>query len=142
MAYILASQTGEFDEALKYAQQVKEIAPDNKGVDDTIGWIMYRKGLYRSAVKYLESAPSGAPDPVIRYHLGMAYLKIGDKRGEPTLRAASEERAGLPRSAHRRTTLRAQPGANVRDQIFPVVPKIEPPAGLRNCAATPSHAST
>jgi tetratricopeptide (TPR) repeat protein len=96
LAYLLASQTGQFDEALKYAQQVKEIAPDNKGVDDTIGWIMYRKGLYRSAVKYLESAAEGQADPVIRYHLGMAYLKLGDKRGEATLRAALKNAPDLP----------------------------------------------
>ena len=96
LAYLLASQTAQFDEALKYAQQVKEIAPDNKGVDDTIGWIMYRKGLYPSAVRYLESAAQGESDPVVRYHLGMAYLKAGDKRGEPTLRAAIRTAPDLP----------------------------------------------
>ena len=96
LAYLLGSQNGQFDEALKYAQQVKELAPDNKGVDDTIGWIMFRKGLYRSAVKYLESAAAGQADPVVRYHLGMAYLKVGDKRGEPTLRAALKSAPDLP----------------------------------------------
>ena len=96
LAYLLAAQTQDFDEALKYAQQVKELAPDNKGVDDTIGWIMFRKGLYRSAVKYLESAAQGPPDPVVRYHLGMAYLKAGDKRGEATLRAALKSSPDLP----------------------------------------------
>ncbi|MGO4885155.1 MAG: tetratricopeptide repeat protein [Bryobacteraceae bacterium] len=96
LAYLLGAQTGQFDEALKYAQQVKELAPDNKGVDDTIGWIMYRKGLYRSAVKYLESAAEGPPDPVVRYHLGMAYVKLGDKRGEATLRAALKSAPELP----------------------------------------------
>ena len=98
LAYLLASQTGQFDEALKYAQQVKEIAPENKGVDDTIGWIMYRKGLYRSAVKYLENAAQGEADPVIRYHLGMAYLKLGDLRGTAMLRAALKSAPGLPES--------------------------------------------
>jgi tetratricopeptide (TPR) repeat protein len=96
LAYLLGSQNGQFDEALKYAQQVKELAPDNKGVDDTIGWIMFRKGLYRSAVKYLESAASGPADPVVRYHLGMAYLKIGDPRAETTLRAALKSAPDLP----------------------------------------------
>jgi putative PEP-CTERM system TPR-repeat lipoprotein len=96
LAYLLAAQNERFDEALKYAQQVKELAPDNKGVDDTIGWIMYRKGLYRSAVQYLESAAAGQADPVIRYHLGMAYWKVGDRRGEPTLRAALKSAPDLP----------------------------------------------
>jgi len=96
LAYLLASQTDRFDEALKYAQQVKELAPDNAGVDDTIGWILYRKGLYPSAVKYLESAAKGEADPAVRYHLGMAYLKLGDKRGQATLREALKEAPDLP----------------------------------------------
>jgi putative PEP-CTERM system TPR-repeat lipoprotein len=96
LAYLLASQSNQYDEALKYAQQVKELAPDNPGVDDTIGWIMYRKGLYSSAVKYLEDAAHHESDPVIRYHLAMAYLKMGDKRGEPTLRQALRQAPNLP----------------------------------------------
>jgi hypothetical protein len=62
-------------------------------------------------VKYLESAASGAPDPVIRYHLGMAYLKTGDKRGEPTLRAALKSAPGLPEARMAQQLLNA-PGAN------------------------------
>jgi len=108
LAYLLATQTGQFDEALKYAQQVKEIAPNNTGVDDTIGWIMYRKGLYPSAVKYLESAAKGEPDPVVRYHLGMAYLKVGDRRGAPTLRAALKDAPNLPEARLAEQLLDAQ----------------------------------
>jgi len=96
LAYLLATQTEQFDEALKYAQQVKELAPNDKGVDDTIGWIMYRKGLYRAAVQYLEKAAQDQSDPVVAYHLGLAYLKVGDKRGEPTLRAALKKAPDLP----------------------------------------------
>jgi tetratricopeptide (TPR) repeat protein len=112
LAYLLASQSGQFDEALKYAQQVKEIAPDNKGVDDTIGWIMYLKGMYRPAVKYLESAAKGEADPLIRYHLGMAYLKLGDKRGEATLRAALKSAPDLPEARMAERLLAAARGSN------------------------------
>lgn len=112
LAYLLASQSGQFDEALKYAQQVKEIAPDNKGVDDTIGWIMYLKGMYRPAVKYLESAAQGEADPLIRYHLGMAYLKLGDKRGEATLRAALKSAPDLPEARMAERLLAAARGSN------------------------------
>lgn len=105
LAYLLATQSGRLDEALQYAQQVKELAPDNQGVDDTIGWIMYRKGLYRPAVQYLESAARGGTDPVIRYHLGMAYLKTGDRRGEATLRAALQKAPDLPEARMARQLL-------------------------------------
>jgi hypothetical protein len=47
-------------------------------------------------VEYLESAAQGQTDPVIRYHLGMTYLKLGDKRGEATLRAALKSAPDLP----------------------------------------------
>ena len=96
LAYLLATQSRKLDEALMYAQQVKELAPDNKGVDDTIGWIMYRQGLYQPAVKYLESAARGVNDPVVMYHLGMAYLKAGDRRGEATLRGVLRTSPDLP----------------------------------------------
>ncbi|HUO28118.1 MAG TPA: tetratricopeptide repeat protein [Bryobacteraceae bacterium] len=96
LAYLLATTTGKLDEALMYAQQVKELAPDNQGVDDTIGWVMYRQGLYQPAVRYLESAARGTNDPVVMYHLGLAYLKAGDRRGETTLRGMLKSSPDLP----------------------------------------------
>lgn len=96
LAYLLAVHTDQLDEALRYAQQVKELAPANKGVDDTIGWVYFRKGLYQAAVKYLESAIRGESDPVIRYHLAMAYLKTGDRRGPSTLLEALKQAPDLP----------------------------------------------
>ena len=107
LAYLLASQTEQLDEALKYAQQVKELAPDDKSVDDTIGWIMYRKGLYRSAVPYLEKAAQDQSDPAIHFHLGMAYWKLGDKRGEANLRAALKDAPDLPEAKMARQLLNA-----------------------------------
>ena len=56
LAYHLASDSDQPDEALKYAQKAKELAPGSVSVDDTIGWAFYRKGLYDTAVKYLESS--------------------------------------------------------------------------------------
>ena len=46
------------DEALKYAEQAHELQPQNPNFSDTLGWILYRKGLYSAAVKHLESAAS------------------------------------------------------------------------------------
>lgn len=90
LAYRLATDTNRVDEALKFAQQAKELAPDHPGVDDTIGWIFYLKGIYRTAVSHLESAASkGGGSPTIQYHLAMAYLKAGDRqRGQRALETA------------------------------------------------------
>lgn len=46
-------------------------------MQDTYGWIMYRRGDYAEALEYLEPAATGmADDPVVQYHLGMTYLAL------------------------------------------------------------------
>lgn len=48
---------------------------------DTLGWIYYKKGLYRSAIAELEQSHEKIQtNPVILYHLAMAYLKNNQKK--------------------------------------------------------------
>jgi len=70
---------GDPDEALALAQRAMEAAPDNPGVEDTLGWIYYRKGMYRAALDYLKAATAKDPSPRRRFHLGQAYLKLGER---------------------------------------------------------------
>ena len=67
------------DEALTYAQQAGEIAPDNAAVEDTLGWIYYRKGIYQTAVDYLKNAVAKESTPRRQFHLAMSYIKAGDR---------------------------------------------------------------
>ena len=47
---------------------------------DTIGWVYYKSGNYKDAIKYLSQAVEKAPQiNVFNYHLGMAYMQAGDK---------------------------------------------------------------
>lgn len=47
---------------------------------DTAAWVYYRKGDYDKAARILEEVVGKAPGvPVFQYHLGMVYLKQGDK---------------------------------------------------------------
>lgn len=66
------------DEALAMAQRALEAAPDDPAVQDTLGWIYYRKGLYDVGLRYLKTAVSKGAAPRWQFHLGMAYLKSGD----------------------------------------------------------------
>ena len=96
LAYILA-ETRQSDEAMKYAQKAKELAPDNPAVDDTLGWAYFQKGLYTLAVSQLEGATAKGGSAVPRYHLAMAYLKAGNpQRGRLTLEAALKMDPNLP----------------------------------------------
>ncbi|MBW1867106.1 MAG: tetratricopeptide repeat protein, partial [Deltaproteobacteria bacterium] len=76
LSYLLANQDKELDEALALAQIAKEKLPDDPGVMDTLGWILYKKGLYDSAInEFTDSLGKITDNPTIHYHLGMAYYK-------------------------------------------------------------------
>lgn len=96
LAYLLATHVNQTDEALRYVQQAKEIAPNLPDIDDTMGWVLYNKGVYQSALTYLEIALKKHDDPAIRYHLALAYAKVGDKRGPQMLKEALKAAPQLP----------------------------------------------
>jgi tetratricopeptide (TPR) repeat protein len=46
---------------------------------DTLGWVYYKKGLYKNAIAELTDCLKQLPDnATVTYHLGMAYYKTGD----------------------------------------------------------------
>ena len=46
---------------------------------DTVGWVSYRDGDYKTALSALKSAAEKMPNyALVRYHLGMTYLANGD----------------------------------------------------------------
>ena len=79
------SPTELFAHALRYENRAdpypayEQLLPDEPNVNDTLGWIYYRKNMAAQAVGYLETAARRAPgEPVHQYHLGMAYVQTGD----------------------------------------------------------------
>jgi len=55
--------------------------PKDPSIMDTLGWIYYKKGLYRNAIVELEQSHEKIQkNPVILYHMGMAYLKNNQKK--------------------------------------------------------------
>jgi len=77
---------GNAEEAMRLAQDVARRYPSEPGFADTLGWVYYRKGLYRDAVEQLQRAVAGsakrnADNSLYRWHLGAALAKNGDKTG-------------------------------------------------------------
>jgi tetratricopeptide (TPR) repeat protein len=97
LAYLLTEDGSHLDEALKYAQRAAELAPQSPAYADTLGWILYREGLYPSAVKYLEQASANPGDVRWKYHLAMAYAKTGDHtHSQATLVSALKTDPAVP----------------------------------------------
>jgi Tfp pilus assembly protein PilF len=78
-AFLLSETPGRTDEALKYAQHAKELAPNDPMISDTLGWIYVQKKMYKPAIEQLETALSKRQMAPIYYHLGVAYLQAGDR---------------------------------------------------------------
>ena len=100
LAYLMMENGGNLDVALSLAQTAKRAYPDSPSASDTLAWAYYHKGTYASAQDLLEDAAKSDPnDPNIQYHLGMVYLKQGDKANAAThlkkaVALAPQSRAG------------------------------------------------
>jgi Flp pilus assembly protein TadD len=79
LAWLYVAGNRNLDEALHFALIAKEQLPDEPHVSDTLGWIYYRKDQPAAAVRHLEASVQKDPsDPTTHYHLGMAYIQVGE----------------------------------------------------------------
>ena len=82
LAYLLAESGEDLDRALDLAQEAKSKLPENGHTADTLGWVLYKKGIPSAAVGYLKEAESlfRPEDPslaIVRHHLAQAYEAAG-----------------------------------------------------------------
>jgi tetratricopeptide (TPR) repeat protein len=80
LAFLLAENNGDLDDALTKAQKAKQLLPNTYEVADTLGWIYLKKNLSDNALDIFKDLVAKAPNQAIfRYHLGMALYQKGDK---------------------------------------------------------------
>jgi tetratricopeptide (TPR) repeat protein len=78
LAMIYADAGENLDRALQLATTAKQALPDNAEVDDTLGWVYYRKNLPALAVAPFEESLNKRPDtPEVLYHLGLTQARLG-----------------------------------------------------------------
>jgi Tfp pilus assembly protein PilF len=79
LAYLLAETAAGASDALSFAQRAKALAPEDPAVADTLGWVFYRNGLYRLAIRELKQVNMVQSTARRASHLSMAYFKAGDE---------------------------------------------------------------
>ena len=80
LAWIYAEQNVNLEVALQLAEKAKSQLPEDPQVDDTLGWIYYKKRLDALAISSFELSVRRDPkNPVYQYHLGLAHAQAGDK---------------------------------------------------------------
>jgi Flp pilus assembly protein TadD len=110
LAYILAEEGRDLDQALTYAQRAKQRLPENADVADTLGWVYIKKNLSDNAIEIFRNLTRQNPqNPTFRYHLALAYVQKGDK---------GQARRELD------TALRSKPEKPVEDKIRELMGRI------------------
>jgi len=80
LAYLYSERGGNPERALQLAQMAREAAPDDPHIADTLGWILYKRGVHQPALTLLRESAAKLPEnPDVQYHLGMAASLTGDK---------------------------------------------------------------
>jgi tetratricopeptide (TPR) repeat protein len=80
LAYLYAVQNKNLNEALKSAQRAAELAPSAPSIQDTLGFVHYRRGEYDKAEPLLRKAAEQLRNNAsVQYHLGMTYYRLGRK---------------------------------------------------------------
>ncbi len=83
LAWFLASHGRKVDEAVILATKATQLAPKDPNTLDTLGWALFVRGQYGSAVSTLQRASqlSGGKNAGILFHLAMAENKAGNPKG-------------------------------------------------------------
>jgi Flp pilus assembly protein TadD len=79
LAFLIADNGGDLEQALSLAQRAKRLFPNSPEVSDTLGMIYLRKNLSDNAIDIFRDLVNKDPRPTFRLHLGMAFSQKGDK---------------------------------------------------------------
>jgi tetratricopeptide (TPR) repeat protein len=98
LAVLYSDQLQNLDKAYDLAKRARDQAPNEPHAADTLGWILFKRGEYRSALPLLqESAGKLADQPEVQYHLGMVGYMLGDDdAAKAALQKAVQTTADLP----------------------------------------------
>jgi tetratricopeptide (TPR) repeat protein len=107
LAWLMAEDNENLDEALQLAQSAKARMPESADIADTLGWIYLKKGMATLAVTELKASVDRNPENAsFKYHLGMAYAESGNLTGaRQVLEAALKQDPNAAEAADARRTL-------------------------------------
>ncbi|MBF9238733.1 tetratricopeptide repeat protein [Hymenobacter sp. BT683] len=71
-------KTNELDKALEHAKIEYDRRPDNIDVNETVAWVLYKRGDYAEAQKYMQVARrTGSKNPALLCRAGLLLTKVG-----------------------------------------------------------------
>ncbi|MFH1714720.1 MAG: tetratricopeptide repeat protein [Elusimicrobiota bacterium] len=78
IGYSMIEKGENLGEAEILIKKALKIFPESSAYKDSLGWLYFKKGEYKEALNLLEEAGKDQIDPVIYFHMGEAYNKLGN----------------------------------------------------------------
>jgi tetratricopeptide (TPR) repeat protein len=80
LAFLMAENGGDLDDALTKAIRAKQLLPSMSEISDTLGWIYLKKNLSDNAIEIFKDLVVKQPNQsIFHYHLAMALQQKGDR---------------------------------------------------------------
>jgi tetratricopeptide (TPR) repeat protein len=79
LGYTLADHNQDLGYAERLIHQALEKRPDSAAIQDSMGWVLYRRGHAADALDWLKRAYARDPDPEVAAHLGEVQWSLGDQ---------------------------------------------------------------
>ncbi len=94
LGYSFADRNIRLDEARTLIDRATELAPNDAYIMDSLGWVLFRQGQTKEALKVLRKAYSIKADPEIAIHLGEVLWTTGDTDEARKLLSTVKDNAG------------------------------------------------
>jgi tetratricopeptide (TPR) repeat protein len=93
-------KVNDYDKALMHALTEYRRRPENIDVNETVGWVYYKKGDYSNALPHMQKAlRTGCKTPVLLCHAGLVFAKAGEtKLSRTILTEVTRSKALIPQS--------------------------------------------
>jgi tetratricopeptide (TPR) repeat protein len=107
LGWLIAERGGNLDVALRHGQAAVAAMPESADAHDTLGWIYHKKGMCEQSIRSLGTVvEKDSKNPVFHYHLGLAYVKAGNRiQARKALEDALRLQPNFPDAANARAAL-------------------------------------
>ena len=76
---LLETSDKHIEEAFELIRSAYRLEPDSPEINDSIGWVYFKKGDPKTALPYLQYAYEQAPTAEVAAHLGETYWALGEQ---------------------------------------------------------------
>lgn len=80
VAYLYSEHLKDLNKAYERARRARDLLPNDPAAADTLGWILYQRGDYPSALSLLKESADRLPtEAEVIFHLGVTHYMLGEE---------------------------------------------------------------